>query len=201
MQTEIQVKFKEIDNGLSILKKHFNWEQSLNRTKELDVLIETENFWRDSSKAQVIMREKKQIEKNLDRIKFIEIEKNNLYELIDLAEEENDKELIDETISQIDSLVKKCDKLQLESLLSGEADKNNCFIEIHAGAGGTEAQDWALMLQRMYSRWSEKRGFKISTKHAQTFMCKIAPRTISAASATNTYVQKLMSMRKDSATC
>ena len=63
MQTEIQVKFKEIDNGLSILKKHFNWEQSLNRTKELDELIETENFWRDSSKAQAIMREKKQIEK------------------------------------------------------------------------------------------------------------------------------------------
>ena len=59
-------------------------------------------------------------------------------------------------------MVKKCDKLQLESLLSGEADANNCYIEIHAGAGGTEAQDWALMLQRMYSRWSEKRGFKIS---------------------------------------
>ncbi|MDC3089088.1 peptide chain release factor 2 [Alphaproteobacteria bacterium] len=163
MQTEIQVKFKEIDNGLSILKKHFNWEQSLNRTKELDELIETQNFWRDSSKAQVIMREKKQIEKNLDLIKFIEIEKSNLYELIDLAEEENDKELIDETICQIDSLVKKCNKLQLESLLSGEADTNNCFIEIHAGAGGTEAQDWALMLQRMYSRWSDKKGYEIST--------------------------------------
>jgi len=63
---------------------------------------------------------------------------------------------------QLNELVKKCDKLQLESLLSGEADANNCYIEIHAGAGGTEAQDWALMLQRMYSRWSEKRGFKIS---------------------------------------
>ena len=163
MQTEIQVKFKDIDNGLNILKKHFNWEQSLNRTKELNELIETENFWRDSSKAQAIMREKKQIEKILDLIKFIEIEKSNLYELIDLAEEENDKELIDETISQIDSLVKKCDKLQLESLLSGEADTNNCFIEIHAGAGGTEAQDWALMLQRMYSRWSDKKGYEIST--------------------------------------
>ena len=163
MQTEIQVKFKDIENGLNLLKKHFNWEQSLNRTKELNELIETENFWRDTSKAQAIMREKKQIEKILDLIKFIEIEKSNLYELIDLAEEENDKELIDETISQIDSLVKKCDKLQLESLLSGEADKNNCFIEIHAGAGGTEAQDWALMLQRMYSRWSDKKGYEIST--------------------------------------
>ena len=116
MQTEIQVKFKDIDNGLNILKKHFNWEQFLNRNKELDELIETENFWKDSSKAQAIMREKKQIEKILDLIKFIENEKSNLYELIDLAEEENDKELIDEIISQIDSLVKKCEKLQEESL-------------------------------------------------------------------------------------
>ena len=149
MQTEIQVKFKDIDNGLNILKKHFKWEQSLNRTKELDELIETENFWRDTSNAQAIMREKKQIEKILGLIKFIEIEKSNLYELIDLAEGENDTELIDETIIQIDRLAKKCDKLQLESLLSGEADTNNCFIEIHAGAGGTEAQDWAVMLQRM----------------------------------------------------
>jgi peptide chain release factor 2 len=63
---------------------------------------------------------------------------------------------------QINDLLKKCNKLQLESLLSGEVDSNNCYFEIHAGAGGTEAQDWALMLQRMYFRWSEKRGFKVS---------------------------------------
>ena len=163
MQSEIQAKFKDIDDGLNILKKHFNWEHSLNRIKELDKSIKTENFWNDSSKAQSIMREKKQIEKIIDLIKFIEIEKSNLYELIDLAEEENDKALIAETISQIEDLAKKCDKLQLESLLSGEADTNNCFIEIHAGAGGTEAQDWALMLQRMYSRWSDKKGYCVST--------------------------------------
>ena len=70
--------------------------------------------------------------------------------------------LISDTIEEIDILVKKCIKLQLESLLSGEADSNNCYIEIHAGAGGTEAQDWALMLQRMYFRWAEKRSFKVS---------------------------------------
>ncbi len=162
MQTEIQVKFKEIDNGLNILKKHFDWEYSLKRIKELDELIDSKNFWNNPPKAQLIMREKKQIEKIIDIIKFIEIERSNLYELIDLAEEEYDKELIAEIIYQIDGLAKKCDKLQLESLLSGEADKNNCFIEIHAGAGGTEAQDWALMLQRMYSRWADKKEYNVS---------------------------------------
>ncbi len=163
MQTEIQLKFNEIDNALKILKKHFSWETSINRIKQLDELIEAENFWDDTSTAQSIMREKKQLEKIIDLIKFIEIEKSNLYDLIALATEENDTELIEETNSQIDDLAKKCDKLQLESLLSGEADANNCFIEIHAGAGGTEAQDWALMLQRMYSRWSDKKGYGVST--------------------------------------
>ena len=85
-----------------------------------------------------------------------------MIELFNLAEKENDDHLKNDTVLQIDKLVKQCDKLQLESLLSGEADTNNSYIEIHAGAGGTEAQDWALMLQRMYSRWSEKRGFKVS---------------------------------------
>ncbi len=162
MQTEVQLKFKEIDSGLNILKKHFDWEYSLTRIKELDELIDSKNFWNDPPKAQSIMREKKQIEKIIDIIKFIEIEKSNLHELIDLAEKEYDEELITEIISQIDGLAKKCDKLQLESLLSGEADKNNCFIEIHAGAGGTEAQDWALMLQRMYSRWADKKEYNVS---------------------------------------
>jgi peptide chain release factor 2 len=94
-------------------------------------------------------------------VKSIQIEKNSLVELINLAEEESDQDFIEETVIQLNELVKKCDNLQIESLLSGEADSNNCYIEIHAGAGGTEAQDWALMLQRMYSRWSEKRGFKV----------------------------------------
>lgn len=163
MQAEIQVKFNEIVHAINILKEHFNWEDSLCRIKEFNRLVETQNFWDDAIKAQTIMREKKQLEKTIDQIKFVEIEKQNLLDLIQLAEEENDIYLIEDTTLQINALLKTCKKLQLESLLSGEADSNNCYIEIHAGAGGTEAQDWALMLQRMYSRWSEKRGFVVSS--------------------------------------
>ncbi len=163
MQAEIQVKFNDIVHAINILKKHFNWEDALNRIKEFNRLVEIQNFWDDAIKAQTIMREKKQLEKTIDQIKFIEIEKQNLFELMQLAEEEKDVDLIEETTLQINALLKTCKKLQLESLLSGEADSNNCYIEIHAGAGGTEAQDWALMLQRMYSKWSEKRGFVVSS--------------------------------------
>ena len=154
MQAEIQIKFNDIDNIINILKKHFNWKNSINRLRELNDFVESQNFWDDNIKAQSIMKEKKQLEKTIDQIKYVEIEKDNLFELIQLAEEEKDNNLIKETIEQIERLVKFCKKLQLESLLSGEADANNCYLEIHAGAGGTEAQDWALMLQRMYSRWS-----------------------------------------------
>ena len=162
MQAEIQLKFNEVEYALKILKKHIDWENSINKLNSLNLLIEVPNFWNDASNAQSIMRDKKKLEKIIEVVKFVETEKNSLIELIDLAEEENDKHFIEETVLQLNVLVKKCHKLQLESLLSGEADSNNCYIEIHAGAGGTEAQDWALMLQRMYSRWSEKRGFKVS---------------------------------------
>ena len=162
MQSEIQLKYNEVDHALNILKKHIDWENAIDKLNKIDLLIEDPNFWNDTTNAQLIMRDKKNLEKTIDVIKSIEIEKSGLVELIDLAEEESDQDFIDLSVLQLNELVKKCDKLQLESLLSGEADANNCYIEIHAGAGGTEAQDWALMLQRMYSRWSEKRGFKIS---------------------------------------
>ena len=162
MQADVQIKFNDIDHVINILKKHLNWEKSLNLIREYNTLIETPNFWNDKIRAQSTMKEKKQLEKKIDQVRSVEIQKDNLFELIQLAEEEKDNILIEETIEQIENLVKTCNKLQLESLLSGEADANNCYIEIHAGAGGTEAQDWALMLQRMYSRWSEKRGFLVS---------------------------------------
>ena len=162
MQAEIQLKFNEVEYALNILKKHIDWENSINQLNKFNLLIEDPNFWNDASNAQSIMRDKKNLEKTMEVVKSIEIEKISLVELIDLAEEESDEDFIKETVIQLNELVKKCDNLQLESLLSGEADSNNCYIEIHAGAGGTEAQDWALMLQRMYSRWSEKRGFKVS---------------------------------------
>ena len=162
MQAEIQLKFNEVDYALDILKKHVDWNNSISKLRELSSLIENPNSWNDSSKAQIIMRDKTNLEKIIETIKNIENEKLDLIDILYLAEQENDNDLIEDTNLQIEDLVKRCLKLQLESLLSGEADSNNCYIEIHAGAGGTEAQDWALMLQRMYSRWSEKRGYKVS---------------------------------------
>ena len=162
MQSEMQLKFHEVDYAIEIMKKHIDWDNAIKKLNDFSLLIEMPDFWKDSAKAQLIMRDKKKLEKIIEVVKKIETEKLDLIDLLNLAEQENDNNLINDTVLQTNQLVKKCNKLQIESLLSGEADSNNCYIEIHAGAGGTEAQDWALILQRMYFRWSEKRGFKVS---------------------------------------
>jgi peptide chain release factor 2 len=88
-------------------------------------------------------------------------EKNDALGMIDLAEAEGDTALVAESHAQLLRVAEEAAQLELESLLSGEADGNNCFVEIHPGAGGTESQDWAFMLFRMYLRWAERRGFKV----------------------------------------
>jgi peptide chain release factor 2 len=107
------------------------------------------------------MRERDQLALASERILKIEKELQDAIELIELGETENDEDILQAGEQDIEKLHHLLQRLRLETLLSGEADANNCFIEIHAGAGGTEAQDWALMLTRMYTRWAEAKGYKI----------------------------------------
>ncbi len=106
------------------------------------------------------MREKDHLASALQEVKAFDQKVCDAEELLELAEQEKDQETIQEVEQELATLLSKGGRLRLESLLSGEADGNDCFIEIHAGAGGTEAQDWAEMLQRMYLRWIEAHGYK-----------------------------------------
>lgn len=107
------------------------------------------------------MRERDQLALASERILKVEKELQEAIELIELGEAEDDADILQAGEKDIEKLHHLLQRLRLETLLSGEADANNCFIEIHAGAGGTEAQDWALMLTRMYTRWAETKGYKI----------------------------------------
>jgi peptide chain release factor 2 len=107
------------------------------------------------------MRERDQLSGALSHIQKIDQELREGLELLELGEGEEDQEILEAAEKDIEALQQKVQRLRLETLLSGEADANNCFIEVHAGAGGTEAQDWALMLTRMYSRWAETKGYKL----------------------------------------
>lgn len=107
------------------------------------------------------MKERTRVDHLISTYNRMESQKSDALEMIAMAEAEGDDALIKDSITQLESVVQEIAQLELESLLSGEADANDCFIEIHPGAGGTESQDWAFMLFRMYLRWAERRGFKV----------------------------------------
>jgi len=106
------------------------------------------------------MRERTRLEESITACREIDSELDELAEMIELAEAEGDAELEQEALQSLEALDTRVHALEIDSLLSGEADQADCYIEIHAGAGGTESQDWAEMLLRMYLRWAESRGFK-----------------------------------------
>ncbi len=107
------------------------------------------------------MREKTQLENALTGTKQLERDLRDTLELVEMAEAEGEEEMIADATRTMASLKERAAKMELESLLSGEADANDCFLEVNSGAGGTESQDWALMLMRMYTRWAEQHGFKV----------------------------------------
>ena len=128
---------------------------------ELDTQAEDPAIWNEPQAAQRMMRERTRLREAIDGYQALEREYEDSIALIVLAEAEDDGDVVAEAEAALAALGNVALKRELESLLSGEADPNDSYIEVHAGAGGTESQDWAEMLLRMYVRWAEKRGFKV----------------------------------------
>jgi peptide chain release factor 2 len=122
---------------------------------------EDPNLWANAAQAQELMRERNRLAGLIDGVRRLESEVSDTSELIAMAEAEGDAAMVADGIATLRALADEAKQREIESLLSGEADGNDCYIEINAGAGGTEAQDWAEMLKRMYSRWAEKHGYKL----------------------------------------
>ena len=122
---------------------------------------ESPDLWNDQALAQKTLKERESLQGSVCRIEKLEQILKDSLELIELAEMEGDAEVLKEAEKNLEALTTDAARLQLETLLSGEADANDCFIEINAGAGGTEAQDWAQMLARMYDRWAEAHQCKV----------------------------------------
>ena len=161
MQAETQAHIETIKTAIDLLRKHVDFDAASARLVELEELSADGDFWNNQAAAQEAMREKNRLQRQVTMITDLQTELDDAAGLIELGEMEGDADVVAEAEEVIASLVTIAEKRQLESLLSGEADGNDCFLEVHAGAGGTEAQDWASMLVRMYSRWCERRGFKL----------------------------------------
>jgi peptide chain release factor 2 len=139
----------------------FDWDSAVKRLEELNVRAEDPNLWNSRAAAQKVMRERTHLENAMKAYRGLERELEDSLTLIELGEAEGDQGAVGEAEAQLKSLRERAAKRELESLLSGEADANDCYVEVNAGAGGTEAQDWAQILARMYTRWAEQHGYKV----------------------------------------
>ena len=128
---------------------------------KLQASADSEDLWQDPKTAENLLREKNALEKRVNGFLALERDFNDLIEMAQLAESEGESDLVADCEEKLEKLRAIVSERELESLLSGEADGNDCYLEVHAGAGGTEAQDWAQMLLRMYTRWAEQRGYKV----------------------------------------
>ncbi|MHA1540197.1 MAG: peptide chain release factor 2 [Alphaproteobacteria bacterium] len=161
MRAEIETIVSEIKQCLELLRRHLDPASLEKRLADLEEKAGDQNLWDDAVSAQKILKERSVVEGSLKGFNTLEQALLDHVDLIAMGEEEGDAETVLEAEEALKKLLKQAQKKQLETLLSGEVDANDCYIEINAGAGGTESCDWAEMLLRMYMRWADKRGFKV----------------------------------------
>ncbi len=161
MRAEIENIVTEIRKSLDLLRQRMDWDTAQHRLEEFNALSEDPDLWNDPEKAQKLMRERQALVDAIDTYKSLSQELDDNIELIELGEMEGDDEVIAEAEAALKKLHKTAAQKELEALLNGEMDANDTFLEINAGAGGTESCDWASMLARMYVRWAEKHGYKV----------------------------------------
>ena len=167
MRAEGQAHIDRINAALELVRQSLDWERSLRRLDELNARVQDPALWDNPKQAQAISREQKQLESAVNTVRDISSQMSDAVEFIEMGEAEGEEEIVLDGLKSLEQLAARADADKVQALLSGEADANDTYVEIHAGAGGTESQDWAEMLLRMYARWAEKRGFKVETVEYQ----------------------------------
>ena len=159
MKAEIASLAEDIQKTLELIIKCLDIDNLSSKLKVLEKKCETLD-WEDNEKSSLLMQEKSQLEEILNNYYSLRQDLQDNLQLLAIAEEENDLAMIDEIEINLQTLQLKTNKYKIECLFSGDADKNNCFIEINSGVGGSDACDFAAMLLRMYLRWAESHHFK-----------------------------------------
>ncbi|WP_379550614.1 peptide chain release factor 2 [Qipengyuania sp. DGS5-3] len=167
MRAEGQANIDRIEAALELVRQSLDWEQALRRLDELNARVQDPTLWDNPKEAQAISREQKQLESAVNTVNEISSEMSDAVEFIEMGDAEGDDDIVVDGLASLEKLADRADADKVQALLSGEADGNDTYLEIHAGAGGTESQDWAEMLFRMYGRWAERRGFKVETVEYQ----------------------------------
>ena len=161
MRAEAQAHVDQINAATALLRRFLDWDRAHRRLDELNARVEDPTLWDNPKAAQEVMRERRRLDEAIAATTKIETELTDTVELMEMAEAEGDSGLVDDAVKALADLATSSERDKVAALLAGEADANNSYIEVNAGAGGTESQDWAGMLQRMYSRWAERHGMKV----------------------------------------
>ena len=161
MRAEAQAHVDQINQSVALVRRFLDWDRALRRLDELNARVEDPKLWDDPAQAQDVMRQRRRLDEAITATQAIQKELDETVELMELAEAEGDSALVDDAVASLAALADRADHDKITALLSGEADANDTYLEINAGAGGTESQDWAEMLQRMYMRWAERHGYKV----------------------------------------
>ena len=161
MRAETQTTVDAIRKSLALLAQRMDRATAPHRLEEFNAMIEDPDLWSDPARAQALMRDRQRLVDQLGTHDGIEKDLADNLELIELGEAEGDTEIVTEAEASLKALAASAAAKEVEALLDGEADANDTFLEINAGAGGTESCDWAAMLARMYVRWAEKKGYDV----------------------------------------
>jgi peptide chain release factor 2 len=156
---QYRYKISGYDKPLGQIKTSLDLENKSKRIEELEADMEAPGFWDDTEKSQKAMKELKGLKDSFEKYNELLQGLEDAKTLIEMAEEEEDSTLLSEIEEEVTSFEEKLEELRIETLLSGEYDRNNAILTLHAGAGGTESCDWCQMLMRMYTRWAERKGY------------------------------------------
>ena len=156
---DYKVKLNNLKPTLDVLRGALKLDDAKVEIASLTAETEKEGFWNDPQNSQKVQKRIKNLTSKCTRFEKLTAQWDDLYTICEMAIEENDESMLPELVEGYDAFEKKLEETRLETLLSGEYDSNNAILTFHAGAGGTEAQDWASMLYRMYTRWAERHGY------------------------------------------
>ena len=158
---EYKVKLNNLKPALEVLRGALKLDAAQKEIEELEAASEREGFWNDVERSQKVQKRLKVLKTKKENFEKLCSAWDDMYTMCEMAIEENDDSMLEELQSEFASFTEKAEAMRLSTLLTGEYDANNAILTFHAGAGGTEAQDWASMLYRMYNMWADRHGYKV----------------------------------------
>ncbi|HRH21239.1 MAG TPA: peptide chain release factor 2 [Brevundimonas sp.] len=162
MRLDVEAMSADIEQSLALLRRRLDWEPALRKLDELNARVEDPTLWDNPEEAQAVSRDRARLEGQINGVRDMQTGLEEAVMLSEMADEEGDEAALEDARAQLRAIKERAARAELEALLSGEADGNDAYLEVNAGAGGTESCDWAGMLLRMYTRWAKAHGYEVT---------------------------------------